>query len=62
MAPAAVHIGQVKESLRSDFEVAAQNCWVKGGGAFTGELRWACPTLYAFQGCCWPISLPCVAQ
>ena len=39
MAPAAVHIPQVLSSLRKDFSVAAQNCWVKGGGAFTGELR-----------------------
>jgi len=28
----------VKDSLRSDFYVAAQNCWVKKGGAFTGEV------------------------
>ena len=39
VAPAAVHITQVKDSLRKDFEVAAQNSWVKKGGAFTGELR-----------------------
>ncbi|GAB4815782.1 hypothetical protein N2152v2_002828 [Parachlorella kessleri] len=38
VAPAAVHITQVKDSLRKDFEVAAQNSWVKKGGAFTGEL------------------------
>ncbi|XP_021894607.1 triosephosphate isomerase, cytosolic isoform X2 [Carica papaya] len=24
--------------MRSDFEVAAQNCWVRKGGAFTGEI------------------------
>jgi hypothetical protein len=41
VAPAAVHIPQVLASLRKDFSVAAQNCWVKKGGAFTGELRWA---------------------
>ena len=23
---------------RSDFAVAAQNCWVKAGGAYTGEV------------------------
>ena len=39
MAPAAVHIPTVRAALRKDFAVAAQNCWVKGGGAFTGELR-----------------------
>ncbi|KAL4419856.1 hypothetical protein ABPG75_006954 [Micractinium tetrahymenae] len=38
VAPAAVHIPQVLASLRKDFSVAAQNCWVKAGGAFTGEL------------------------
>ncbi|KAL4857031.1 Triosephosphate isomerase [Chlorella vulgaris] len=38
VAPAAVHIPQVQASLRKDFSVAAQNCWVKKGGAFTGEL------------------------
>ena len=31
----------VKNSLRPDFHVAAQNCWVKKGGAFTGEVRYA---------------------
>ena len=40
MAPAAVHIPAVQAALRKDFAVAAQNCWVKAGGAFTGELRW----------------------
>lgn len=28
----------VKSILRPDFHVAAQNCWVKKGGAFTGEV------------------------
>ncbi|MBA0679042.1 hypothetical protein Goari_010840 [Gossypium aridum] len=28
----------VKSLLRSDFHVAAQNCWVRKGGAFTGEI------------------------
>ncbi|KAF2296067.1 hypothetical protein GH714_035964 [Hevea brasiliensis] len=27
-----------EELLRPDFHVAAQNCWVKKGGAFTGEV------------------------
>ncbi|EFN53775.1 triosephosphate isomerase cytoplasmic type [Chlorella variabilis] len=38
VAPAAGHFPQVLSSLRKDFSVAAQNCWVKKGGAFTGEL------------------------
>ncbi|AQK99488.1 triose phosphate isomerase5 [Zea mays] len=29
---------QVKGLLRLDFAVAAQNCWVRKGGAFTGEI------------------------
>lgn len=38
---------QVLSSLRKDFSVSAQNCWVKAGGAFTGELRWACLLVWA---------------
>lgn len=38
MAPAFVHIPATQASLRPDFSVSAQNCWVKGGGAFTGEV------------------------
>ena len=41
MAPTAVHIPLVQPKLRKDFAIAAQNCWVKGSGAYTGELRWA---------------------
>ena len=39
VAPTAVHIPLVQAKLRKDFAVAAQNCWVKGSGAYTGELR-----------------------
>lgn len=28
----------VKSMLRTDFQVAAQNCWKGKGGAFTGEI------------------------
>jgi triosephosphate isomerase len=38
VSPPFVFLSLVKESLRSDFHVAAQNCWVKKGGAFTGEV------------------------
>ncbi|CAF2111960.1 unnamed protein product, partial [Brassica napus] len=34
-----VFLPLVKSKLRSDFYVAAQNCWVKKGGAFTGEVH-----------------------
>ncbi len=39
MAPVALHIPYVHEKLRKDFKVAAQNAWVKGSGAYTGEIR-----------------------
>nr|UYQ90944.1 triosephosphate isomerase [Platanus x hispanica] len=38
VSPPFVFLPVVKSSLRSDFHVAAQNCWVKKGGAFTGEV------------------------
>ena len=39
MAPVALHIPYVQEKLRKDIKVAAQNAWVKGSGAYTGEVR-----------------------
>ncbi|KAK6933173.1 Triosephosphate isomerase [Dillenia turbinata] len=38
VSPPFVFIPLVKELLRPDFQVAAQNCWVKKGGAYTGEI------------------------
>ncbi|KVI05152.1 triosephosphate isomerase, cytosolic-like [Cynara cardunculus var. scolymus] len=38
VSPPFVFIPYVKSELRSEFHVAAQNCWVKKGGAFTGEI------------------------
>ncbi|CAM6124752.1 unnamed protein product [Calypogeia fissa] len=38
ISPPYVFLSLVRESLRSDFQVAAQNCWVSKGGAFTGEI------------------------
>ncbi|WZZ81830.1 hypothetical protein YC2023_102402 [Brassica napus] len=38
LSPPYVFLPLVKSTLRSDFYVAAQNCWVKKGGAFTGEV------------------------
>lgn len=43
VAPPFVFLSLVKSLLRSDFAVAAQNAWVKKGGAFTGETRCASP-------------------
>ncbi|XP_058099248.1 triosephosphate isomerase, cytosolic-like [Magnolia sinica] len=38
VSPPFVYLSLVKSLLRSDFQVAAQNCWVRKGGAFTGEI------------------------
>ncbi|KAK8581854.1 hypothetical protein V6N12_072060 [Hibiscus sabdariffa] len=38
VSPPFVFLNFVKSLLRSDFHVAAQNCWVRKGGAFTGEI------------------------
>ena len=38
VSPPYVFLPLVKGTLRPDFHVAAQNCWVKKGGAFTGEV------------------------
>ncbi|XP_031256835.1 triosephosphate isomerase, cytosolic-like [Pistacia vera] len=38
ISPPFVFLPVVKDLLRPDFHVAAQNCWVKKGGAFTGEV------------------------
>lgn len=40
VSPPFVFLPLVKSLLRSDFHVAAQNCWVRKGGAFTGEIRY----------------------
>ncbi|WOL16508.1 triosephosphate isomerase, cytosolic [Canna indica] len=38
LSPPFVFLPLVKSLLRPDFHVAAQNCWVKKGGAYTGEI------------------------
>ncbi|KAL9230135.1 hypothetical protein vseg_005524 [Gypsophila vaccaria] len=38
VSPSYVFLPLVKNELRPEFHVAAQNCWVKKGGAFTGEV------------------------
>ncbi|CAN1282827.1 Triosephosphate isomerase, cytosolic, partial [Linum perenne] len=38
VSPPYVFLPVVKGLLRPDFKVAAQNCWVRKGGAFTGEI------------------------
>lgn len=37
VCPSQVHLLKVKDGLRADVAVGAQDCWVKGNGAFTGE-------------------------
>ncbi|KAI7837786.1 hypothetical protein COHA_008415 [Chlorella ohadii] len=38
VSPTFVHLDMVKRTLRAPFQVAAQDCWVSKGGAFTGEV------------------------
>ncbi|PKA56395.1 Triosephosphate isomerase, cytosolic [Apostasia shenzhenica] len=38
VSPPFVFLSLVQSLLRNDFQVAAQNCWVKKSGAFTGEV------------------------
>jgi len=37
VCPSPVYVQGVQEKLRSDVAVGAQDCWVQGNGAFTGE-------------------------
>lgn len=37
VCPSQVHLQSVKEGLRTDVAVGAQDVWTKGNGAFTGE-------------------------
>ena len=39
VAPAFIHIPLVQSNLRREIAVSAQNCWLKGNGAYTGEVR-----------------------
>ena len=39
VAPPMLFGDYTRGMLRPDFGVAFQNCWVGGGGAFTGEVR-----------------------
>nr|KAJ0227179.1 hypothetical protein LSAT_V11C100009010 [Lactuca sativa] len=39
VSPPFVFLTSVKSELRPEIQVAAQNCWVKKGGAFTGEFQ-----------------------
>jgi len=39
IAPPAIYLIPVKESVRKEIQVAAQNCYFKESGAYTGEIR-----------------------
>lgn len=39
LAPPAIYLLTLKEILRKEIKIAAQNCYVKASGAFTGEIR-----------------------
>lgn len=41
VAPPALYLLAVKETLKKEVKVAAQNCYFKPSGAFTGEIRCA---------------------
>lgn len=51
VSPPYVFLPVVKSLLRSDFHVAAQNCWVRKGGAYTGEIRYDIPS-WLFHSFC----------
>lgn len=38
VAPPFVYIPLLEDILRPEFQIAAQNAWVKAPGAFTGEV------------------------
>uniref|UniRef100_A0A383W3H3 Triosephosphate isomerase n=1 Tax=Tetradesmus obliquus TaxID=3088 RepID=A0A383W3H3_TETOB len=38
VAPPFIFLDMVRLSLKNEYQVAAQNCWVKSDGAFTGEI------------------------
>ena len=39
VSPPSIYLIPLKESIRKDVKVAAQNCYFKDSGAFTGEIR-----------------------
>lgn len=49
MSPSFVFLPLVKSSLRPDFHVSAQNCWVKKGGAYTGEVRYGIVSFFFWE-------------
>jgi hypothetical protein len=52
VSPPYVFIPVAKSQLRPEIQVAAQNCWVKKGGAYTGEVRLVLDFLWPFSYLC----------
>lgn len=52
VAPTFIHLQMVKDTLKAPYQVSAQNAWVKGTGAFTGEIA---PELLKDLGVGWVI-------
>lgn len=38
VAPPFIYVDWVRANIKGEYQVAAQNCWVKSDGAFTGEI------------------------
>ncbi|GAB5366078.1 hypothetical protein AAMO2058_001113600 [Amorphochlora amoebiformis] len=51
-APPFPYLQYARGNLRNDFSISAQDCWVGGAGAFTGEV---CPEMLRDIGCEWVI-------
>eukprot|EP00208_Stichococcus_sp_RCC1054_P006210 CAMPEP_0206138860 /NCGR_PEP_ID=MMETSP1473-20131121/3732_1 /ASSEMBLY_ACC=CAM_ASM_001109 /TAXON_ID=1461547 /ORGANISM="Stichococcus sp, Strain RCC1054" /LENGTH=256 /DNA_ID=CAMNT_0053532389 /DNA_START=203 /DNA_END=973 /DNA_ORIENTATION=- len=52
VAPTYIHLQMVKDTLNPPYQIAAQNSWVKGVGAYTGEIA---PELLKDLGVGWVI-------
>jgi triosephosphate isomerase len=52
VSPPACYLDHVRTNLKSDFHVAAQNCYKKPSGAFTGDIS---PAMIKDVGCGWVI-------
>ena len=41
ISPPSIYLIPLSEILRKDIKIAAQNCYCKSNGAYTGEIRFA---------------------
>lgn len=49
IAPPSIYLISASETVRSNIKIAAQNCYFKESGAFTGEIRYAMLYLLSLQ-------------